>query len=61
LHIFGASLKIESLLVSIWLNLSAKAALKAIVPLLTWHGTSIAQAQDNSETNRQSDYPELIP
>jgi hypothetical protein len=43
------------------LSLSAKAALKAIVPLLTWHGTSIAQAQDNSETNRQSDYPELIP
>jgi hypothetical protein len=41
--------------------LSAKAALKAIVALLTWHGTSIAHAQDNRETNLQSDHLELIP
>jgi hypothetical protein len=39
---------------------SAKAALRAIVSLMTWHGTSIAQAQDDGETNRQADHPELI-
>jgi hypothetical protein len=55
LHIFGASLKIESLLVSI-----GQGGAKAIVPLMTWHGTSIAQAQDDGETNRQADHPELI-